>query len=81
MDATDAIFSVVNGAIELNQQKIAKKIELWTAVYSTQCFLGWYTFGSELYESHLHINNMVIIICIYIALYSMINIHFHVFTV
>ena len=49
VDASDALYDVdESNNIQFREEDIKKKIELWTAVFSTYELLGWYTFGSDI---------------------------------
>ena len=45
IDATEAVYEMVNGRAVLNAAKVLEKRELWTKVYANHELLGWYTVG------------------------------------
>lgn len=50
IDATEAVYEVVDGNIVLNKAKTVEKRELWTKVFATHELLGWYTVGGTVAE-------------------------------
>jgi hypothetical protein len=58
-DATEAVYQVEGDRIVLNKKSIQKKMELWTAVYTHQRLVGWYSVSSELNIQHAHLHKEV----------------------
>jgi len=55
-DATEAVYQYSDSNIILNHESILKKKELWTAVYTTQELVGWYTVGTDVSPHHLQMH-------------------------
>lgn len=58
IDATDAIYEIVNGQIILNNAEIEKKKRLFTSVFANYELLGWYilTNGNQVEPVHMSIH-------------------------
>lgn len=52
-DATDVL---IDGNNQISESEIAKKTQLWTAVYPTYSLLGWYSFASTVSPYHLSLH-------------------------
>ena len=64
-DATEAVYQYSDSNIILNHESILKKKELWTAVYTTQELVGWYTVGTDVSPYHLQMHREVrVLLCI-----------------
>lgn len=51
IDATEAVYEMVDGRAVLNAAKVGEKRELWTKVFANHELLGWYTVGGTEPES------------------------------
>lgn len=45
IDATEAVYEMIDNRAELSKEKNVEKCELWTKVFSNHELLGWYTVG------------------------------------
>jgi COP9 signalosome complex subunit 6 len=52
-EATEALYELVDDKIVVLKDEIAKKANLWTAVYVNYKLLGWYTFGIDTTFDHM----------------------------
>jgi hypothetical protein len=58
-DATEAVYKYQDETVSLNPQFIQKKKELWTAVYTNQELIGWYSVGTSILPLHVQLHQEV----------------------